>query len=116
MNKITVGELLAQYGMTWYQLHKRGGGTKSMCWAWTIGKHLPSTRSAARIARALGLPAAYVLDTLRTRNQWENSPRVTWGTHVREALEASTRTVITDLNDSGEPLCPSCHQRISKAA
>ena len=100
MEKINVSALLEQYGLNWYGLYKRGGGTKSMCRDWVTGKHLPSTKSAARIARALGLPTAYVLDLLRTRNSWENSPRVTWGTHVRKALEARMNAEIADRIES----------------
>ena len=117
MNKITVAELLTQRSLNWYGLYKRGAGSKSMCWDWTTGKHRPRSKSAVRIARALGLPPNYILDTLLTRNSWENSPRVPWGTHVREALEASsTNTEIKDRLESEGPWCITCHQRISKAA
>lgn len=116
MNKITVSELLSQHGLTWYGLYRRGGGSKSMCFDWVRGKHLPSTKSAARIARALGLPLPYVLDTLHTRNSWENSPRVPWGTHVREAMEGSTNAEIKDRLESVGTRCLTCHQRILKAA
>jgi hypothetical protein len=116
MNKITVNELLTQYGLTWYGLHKRGAGSKSMCHDWVRGKHLPSTRSAAKIARAIGLPLNYILATLRTRNSWENSPRVPWGTHVREALEASSRTEIKDRLESEGPWCITCHQKLENSA
>ena len=116
MNKISVAQLLEQHGLTWYGLYRRGGGTKSMCWAWAVGKHLPSTKSAARIIRSLGLPTHYLL-TLRTRNSWENSPRAAWGTHTGEAMQAASTTAeITDLIESEGPCCPSCHQKIPKAA
>ena len=117
MDRISVSALLAQYDLNWYGLYKRGAGSKSMCRDWVTGKHLPSTRSAARIARALGLPTNYVLDTLRTRDPWENSPRVTWATHVRKALEAAnTYAEIADRTESDGPWCMTCHQRITKAA
>jgi hypothetical protein len=117
MNKITVAQLLAQYGLTWYGLYKRGAGSKSMCWDWATGKHRPSSKSAAKIARAIGLPTKYVLDSVRTRNSWENSPRVAWGTHVEEALEASSSsTEIKDRIESNGPWCITCHQRIPEAA
>jgi hypothetical protein len=111
MNKITVAELLSQCGLTWYGLYKRGAGSKSMCRDWVIEKHLPSTRSAARIVRSLGLPDHYRL-ILRTRNSWENSPRVTWGTHVRRALEARTNAATADRLEAGGTWCVSCHQKI----
>lgn len=111
MENITVAELLAQHGLNWYQLYRRGAGSKSMCFDWARGKHLPCSKSAARIVRALGLPTHYIL-ILRTRNSWENSPRVTWGTHVREALEASTTV---DRLESEGPWCVTCHQKIPKA-
>jgi hypothetical protein len=115
MNKITTAELLAQHGLTWYGLYKRGAGSKSMCWDWATGKHRPSSKSAVRIARAIGLPPNYILDTLHTRNSWENSPRVAWGTHTREALEAaSTNMEITDRIESNGPWCITCHQMILK--
>lgn len=116
MEKISVSQLLADQGLNWYGLYKRGAGSKSMCRDWSTGKHLPSTKSAARIARALGLPTVYVLDLLRTRNSWENSPRVTWGTHVRKELETRLNAEIMDRIESEGPCCPSCHQRITKAA
>ena len=116
MDKITVAQLLAQHGLNWYGLYKRGGGTKSMCRDWVTGKHLPSTKSAVRIAHAMGLPIKYILDLLHTRNSWENSPRVTWGTRVRKALEASTNAEIMDRIESEGPCCSTCHQRILKAA
>src|SRR4051794_7177046 len=104
MEKITFSELLTRHGLTWWGLFRRGAGSKSMCWAWATGKNLPSTKSAARIARAMGLPLGYVLDTIQTRNSWENSPRVTWGTHVRKALEAK----IMDRIESDGPWCITC--------
>jgi hypothetical protein len=117
MNKITVSELLTQHGFTWYQLYKRGAGSKSMCFDWNRGRHLPSSKSAARIARALGIPLPYVLDTLKTRNQWQNSPRVTWGTHVREVLKATSANVkITGRIESDEPTCPHCRRMLNRAA
>jgi hypothetical protein len=117
MNKITVAELLKQYGLTWYGLYRRGGGSKSSCWDWTIGRHLPCTKSAARIARAMGLPTNYILDILHTRNSWENKPRVPWGTHTLEALQAaSTRADITGRGEPDGPRCSLCHQRLTKAA
>jgi hypothetical protein len=115
MEKISVSALLAQYGLTWHGLYRRGGGTKSMCWSWVVGKHLPSTKSAVRIARALGLPSNYVLDILHTRNSWENSPRVPWGFHVRQALEsASTNADIKGWSESDGPWCITCRQRLPK--
>jgi hypothetical protein len=116
MNKITVAQLLEQHGLTWWGLYKRGAGSKSMCHDWVRGKHLPCRRSAAKIARALGLPLGYVLDTIRTRDPWENSPRVTWGTHVRKALEASTKAEIEDRLESDGPYCLTCHRRLNLAA
>ena len=116
MNKTTVAELLLQHGLTWYGLYRRGAGTKSMCWAWVTGKNLPCTKSAAKIARAIGLPLPYVLDTIRTRNSWENSPRVPWGTHTREAIEARTNADIRDRIESEGPYCIACRQRILKTA
>lgn len=115
MNKLTVAELLGQHNLTWYGLFKRGAGSKSMCFDWARGKHLPCTKSAARIVRALGLPTHYIL-ILRTRNSWENSPRVTWGTHVRKALEATSNAVLADRLESEGPWCVTCHQKIPKAA
>jgi hypothetical protein len=58
MDKISVSALLAQYGLTWYGLYKRGQGSmsKSMAHDWIRGAHLPSRKSAVKIARALGLP------------------------------------------------------------
>lgn len=116
MDKITVAQLLTQYGLTWYGLHRRGAGSKSMCRDWATGKHLPSTKSAARIARAIGLPLAFVLDTIQTRNPWENSPRVTWGTHVRKELEARLNAEITDRFEANGTWCLTCRQRMPKAA
>jgi len=117
MEKITLKELLEQQGMTWYGLYKRGGGSKSMCNDWFRGRHCPNRKSAAKIARAIGLPTKYVLDILKTRDQWDNSPRVAWGTHVREALElTSTNVDIAGRIESGGPWCITCHQRIPKAA
>jgi hypothetical protein len=112
MDKITVAQLLAQHGLTWYGLYQRGAGSKSMCRDWVTGKHLPSTRSAARIARAIGLPLPFVLDTIRTRNPWENGPRVAWGTHIRKALEAE----ITDRIEADGPYCVNCRRILDKAA
>ena len=117
MDKITVSQLLTQHGLTWYGLYRRGGGSKSMCFDWNRGRHLPNSRSAARIARAIGLPLNYILDTLRTRNQWENSPRVTWGTDVRKALEAtSANAEIKGRIESDEPTCPHCGRMLARAA
>ena len=117
MKEITVSELLAQYGLSWCALYKRGAGTKSMCHDWARGKHLPSVRSTVRIARAIGLPSAYVLGILRTRNQWENSPRMEWGANVRKALQdSSTFPLNTDRIEPDGPGCPSCGQRVPKAA
>jgi hypothetical protein len=116
MNKITVAQLLEQHGLTWWGLYRRGVGSKSMCHDWVRGKHLPCSKSAIRIVRALGLPTHYAL-ALHTRNSWENSPRVAWGTHVREALEAAVTNIeIKDRLESEGPWCITCHQRVAKAA
>jgi len=116
MNKITVSQLLANQGLSWYGLYRRGGGSKSMCFDWNRGRHLPNTKSAARIARALGLPLNYILDTLQTRNQWQNSPRVAWGTHVRESMQNDISPSTTGRIESDEPSCPHCGRMLARAA
>jgi hypothetical protein len=113
MEQITVAQLLEQYGLTSYQLHKRGAGSKSMCNDWKLGRHLPSTKSVARIVRALGLPLPYVRAILKSRNQWENSPRVPWGTHVRQAM---MEDITTGRIESGGPICPTCGRPHLKSA
>jgi len=76
MNRITVKELLEEHGLTWWNLYKRSQGafSKSMCHDWVRGAHLPSRRSAVKIAFALGLPAAHVLGLLKTREKYQNRP------------------------------------------
>jgi transcriptional regulator with XRE-family HTH domain len=76
MDKIRVSALLEQYGLTWYGLYKRGQGSisKSMAHDWQRGAHLPSRKSVVKIAFALGLPAAYLLDLLQTREKHQNFP------------------------------------------
>jgi hypothetical protein len=88
-----------------------------MCFDWKRGRHLPNTKSAARIARALGLPLNYILDSLQTRNRWQNSPREAWGTHVRKAMmEDSANNGIEGRIESGEPSCPHCGRMLAIAA
>src|ERR1035437_1466597 len=112
MSKLTVRQLLAQRGMTWYALHQKTGMSKSMCHDWFRGRHLPSNRSAARIARALGIST----ESLLTRDQWDNLPRTPWGTNARKALQES-RTIadFKDRIESHVPWCMTCHQKILKA-
>jgi transcriptional regulator with XRE-family HTH domain len=113
MNKITVSQLLNQRGMTWYGLHRLTGMSKSMCHDWFRGRHLPSNRSAARIARALGISP----DSLLTRDQWDNLPRTPWATNTRKALqEAGTLTDFKDRIDPAGLVCPHCHQILGKVA
>ena len=113
MDKLTVKELLAQRGMTWYALHQKTGMSKSMCHDWFRGRHLPSNRSAARIARALGIST----ESLLTRDQWDNFPRTPWGTNARKALQES-RTIadFKDRIESHVPWCMTCHRPMDKAA
>ncbi len=118
-SKVSVRELLAQHGLSWWALYRRSQGTisKSMAFDWWRHRHLPSKKSAALIARALGLPADYVLEILQTRNPWDNSPRAAWGTRVCKSLqEASTTAPYRDRIEAGDTYCLTCHQMIRKAA
>src|SRR5665213_795798 len=113
MDKLTVSQLLAQRGISWYRLHQLTGMSKSMCHDWFRGRHLPSNRSAARIARALGIST----ESLLTRDQWDNLPRTPWGTNARKALQES-RTIadFKDRIESDVPVCPHCGLQLNKAA
>src|SRR5664280_838661 len=86
--------------------------SKSMCHDWFRGRHLPSNRSAARIARALGISP----ESLLTRDQWDNLPRTAWGTNARKALQEScTIADFKDRIESAGLTCPHCHRMLNAA-
>lgn len=111
--KLTMADFLSLHGLSWYTLYKRGVAAKSTCHSWIIGTQLPCDKSATKIARVLGLPLAEVRRTLKTRNPWENSPRVKWGTHVRAR---SSSTDIQGRLESAEPVCLTCGSPLLKSA
>ena len=57
----SIAALRADAGMTQVELARRVGVSQSQIADWERGAHVPSARSIARLAGALGVPAADVL-------------------------------------------------------
>jgi transcriptional regulator with XRE-family HTH domain len=109
-------EFMDRYQISQYRLHKLSGFSKSQISEWQRGIHLPSLKSARRLAIALKLSIHTVKDQLVLRENCQNDIDESGAFVPRRKKNRPSTVQTNDPARTAEVYCLLCRQRMDSTA